>query len=416
MHFLRNKLTLGIVTLAALEGLVVVILVATLHPPAKDIVATALFLLASGGLSVGLGVAAQRFGLPPWVRSLRGKMMVMALSTTVLALANLSFVAFLMFLSAHDLAVLSALLGFSLGMAIFIAHAVSETTTRSLREVISAAQRLSEGGLDTRVRVAARDEVGELAAAFNAMAERLEVSFARQRDLEQARRELVTAVSHDLRTPIASIRAMIESINDDVVSDPDTMKRYLRTAQTEVEHLTRLVSDLFELSQIDAGLLQLHLQEASVQEMILDTVDGMTPQAQMRKLKLQGSVAGELPHVVMDQERMQRALSNLVQNAIRHTPADGTIVVRAFDAGDAVEVQVADTGEGIVESELDKLFQRSYRQEPSRSRRLGGAGLGLSIAKGFVEAHGGRIWAESVPGEGATFSFTLPKSQRPAIS
>lgn len=416
MHTLWRRLLFGLVALAVLEGIVIAIVVAALHPPAEDLVAMALFLLASGGLTIGLGIAAQRFGLPAWVRTLRGKMLVIALASTGLALANIAFIASLMFLSTHDLALLAALLGFSLGMAVFVAIAFSETTSRSLREVVDAARRLSEGRLDTRVRVTGGDEVGELAAAFNGMAQRLEDGFARQRELEQARREVVTAVSHDLRTPIASIRAMIESINDGVVTDPDTVRRYLKTSQKEIEHLTRLVNDLFELSQMDAGLFRLHLEEASVGNVIAETVEGMRPQAQAVRLKLQAMVDGGVPPVVMDQRRIQRVLANLVQNAIRHTPPDGSISIRAFDTGDAVQVQVTDTGEGIPEGELGRLFQRSYRQEPSRTRKAGGAGLGLSIAKGFVEAHGGRIWAESAPGMGATFSFTLPKSPRQAAS
>ncbi len=414
MRALWKKLALAAVTLAALVGLVVAILVVTLRPPAKDIWAVVGFLVLSGSLTLALGLWTQRFGLPASVRSLRGKMLVIALATSALALANVGFVASLMFLSTHDLALLAALLGFSLGMAIFVALTFSETTSRSLRELAHASQRLSDGDLKARVRVASRDEVGDLAAAFNTMAQQLEASSARQRDLEQARKELVTAVSHDLRTPIASIRAMVESINDGVVSDQETVKRYLKTTQTEVERLTQLVNDLFELSQMDAGQVQLHLEAASVQTVIAETLEGMSPQAMARKLTLQGAVDGDVPPVVMDQRRIQRVLYNLVQNAIRHTPPDGAISIRAFDAGAEVQVEVIDTGEGISASELGKLFQRSYRQEQSRTRKSGGAGLGLSIAKGFVEAHGGRIWAESIQGKGSVFSFTLPKAKQAA--
>jgi signal transduction histidine kinase len=410
MSPLWRRVALGAGTLAVLELLVIAIVVATLHPPAKDLTLLAVFLLASGGLTIGLGVVAQRYGLPVWVRTLRGKMMMIALGTAVLALANLAFVASLMFLSAHDLALLSALLGFSLGLAIFVAHTFSQTASRSLLEVVVAAKRLSDGDLEARARVVSRDEVGELATAFNGMAERLQASFARQRELEQTRREVVTAVSHDLRSPLASIRAMIESINDQVVSDPETIGRYLKTTQVEIEYMTRLVNDLFELSQMDAGVLQLHTEEASLREVIAKTVEAMAPQAEAGRLKLREVIEGDLSPVPIDEPRILRVLTNLVQNAIRHTPPDGTVSIRAFDAGDAIQVEVTDTGEGITAAELPRLFQRSYRQEPSRTRKSGGAGLGLSIARGFVEAHGGRIWAESVRGAGSTFAFTIPKS------
>jgi signal transduction histidine kinase len=338
-------------------------------------------------------------------------MAMVAVLTALLSLANVGFVALLMFLSTHDLALLAALLTFALGMASFVALAFSESTTRSLRDLVEAAKRMSEGRLDTRVAVLDHGEAGELSAAFNSMAQQLEASFAKQRELEQARKDLMTAVSHDLRTPLASIRAMVESMNDGVVSDPQTMRRYLRTTQSEVERLGQLVDDLFELSQMDAGQLQLHVEEASLDEVIAETLDGMAPQAAASRLKLQGSIDSTLPPVVMDPRRVQRVLYNLVQNAIRHTPPDGTILIRAADAGKEVMVSVADTGEGIPSEELPKLFERFHRADKARSRSNGGSGLGLSIAKGIVEAHGGRIWAESTPGEGATFTFTLPKAE-----
>jgi len=406
-----RDLGLALVTLLGLTGVVLGITVVLLDPPASDLIAMAGFLLVSGGVTVGLGITGQHFGLSRSVRSLRAKMAMVAVLTALLSLANVGFVALLMFLSTHDLALLAALLTFALGMASFVALALSESTTRSLRDLVEAAKRMSEGRLDTRVAVLDRGEAGELSAAFNSMAQQLEASFAKQRELEQARNDLITAVSHDLRTPLASIRAMVESMNDGVVSDPETVRRYLRTTQSEVERLGQLVDDLFELSQMDAGHLQLHVEEVSLDELIAETVDGMAPQAAASRLKLQGSIDSTLPPVVMDPRRVQRVLYNLVQNAIRHTPPDGTIVIRAADIGKEVMVSVVDTGEGIPSEEFPKLFERFHRADKARSRSNGGSGLGLSIAKGIVEAHGGRIWAESTPGEGATFTFTLPKAE-----
>ena len=339
MNSIAKSVAGSIVLVLALIGLVVGLTVAMLDPPGGDLAALVGFLLLSGGFTVGLSLLAARFGLPPWVRSIRSRLMLVSVLTAILALGNIGFVALLMFLSTHDLALLAGLLSFSLGMSIFVAFALSTETARCMQEVVGAVRRINSGSLDTRVPVESRDEVGELAAAFNAMAQRLQVSFGRQRELEKARKELIGAVSHDLRTPLASIRVMIESINDGVVADDETIKRYLRTIQSEVENLSQLVNDLFELSQIDAGVLELHTEASLIEGLISDTVENMAAQAASRKLSLEGTVDQGLSPVVMDPHRVQRVLYNLLQNSIRHTPPDGTIRIRALDAGDEVEVQ-----------------------------------------------------------------------------
>ena len=395
--------------LLALVGLVLGITVALLDPTGGDLLALAAFLLISGAVTLGLGLASMRFGLPGWVRTIRGRLVLMSVLSSVLALANVGFVAFLMFLSNHDLALLAGLLAFSLGLTVVVAITSSKPAARNMREVVDAVRSINAGSLETRVPMESRDEIGELAAALNKMVHRLQMSFNRERDLENTRRELVGAVSHDLRTPLASIRAMIESINDGVVSDQETVSRYLRTIQSEVENLSQLINDLFELSQIDAGTLALHIESSSIQDLISDTLESMAPQAEGRRLGLEGDVDTELSPVMMDSHRVQRVLYNLVQNSIRHTPADGSIRISALDTGDEVKVQVVDTGEGIDARDLQRLFERTYRGDRSRSRSSGGGGLGLSIAKGIVEAHGGRLSVESELGKGSVFSFTLPK-------
>ena len=409
-----RRLFLALATLLGLTGFVLILTTVLLHPPRRDLVDLAVFLSISGGLTVLLGLAATRFGLPRWAMSLRARVVAVAVLTAVLALVNIGFTAVLMFLSTHDLALLAGLLGFSGGMAVFVGYSFSEPTARSVRELVNAAQRISAGSLDTRVPVASTDEVGDLAAAFNTMSERLGSSFARERELERARVELISAVSHDLRTPLASVRAMVESMYDGVVEDPETVRRYLKTTLAEVDNLSQLVNDLFDLSQMDAGVLELHVEATPLQDLVSDTLESMSAQAAAGSVSLEGTVEGEMAPVVIDTRRVQRVLYNLVQNSIRHTPPDGTIYIRALDTGPEVRVQVADTGEGIPQQELPRLFERSYRPDRSRSRASGGAGLGLSIAKGIVEAHGGRIWVESEPGHGSTFSFTLPKA--PAAS
>ncbi|MYB50052.1 MAG: HAMP domain-containing protein [Dehalococcoidia bacterium] len=400
----------AVATLLALLAIVLAATVVLLDPPSGDLVDLGLFLLLSGGITVGLGVAVSQFGLPSWARSIRSRLILISVLVMALSLANVGFVAVLMFFSQHDFYLLVVLTVFSVGISIFVAYASSAPTARVMDGFVSAVREINTGSLDTRVPVESNDEVGELAAAFNDMVERLQGSFERERDLENARKELFGAVSHDLRTPLASIRAMIESINDGVVTDEDTKARYLATIQSEVENLSGLIGDLFELSQIDAGILALHIESSSIQDLISDTLESMAAQANNRRLRLEGEVAEDISPVSMDSQRVQRVLYNLVQNSIRYTPPDGSISIRAVDAGEEVHVQVADTGEGIRQRDLPKIFDRAYRADPARHRESGGAGIGLSIAKGIIEAHGGRIWVESEPGRGSVFSFTLPKS------
>ena len=169
------------------------------------------------------------------------------------------------------------------------------------------------------------------------------------------------------------------------------------------------------MSQIDAGVIRLQVEASSIEDLLSDTVESLHAQAQRKGLRLSGAVAPALGPVLMDPARVQRVLYNLVQNAIRHTPADGTVVLEARDAGAEVQVSVADDGEGITEADLPRVFERFYRGDPARSRERGGAGLGLTIARGIVEAHGGRIWVEPLPVRGSRFSFTLPKAPAAVI-
>ena len=206
------------------------------------------------------------------------------------------------------------------------------------------------------------------------------------------------------------MRVMVESINDGVVTDSETVHRYLRTLQGEVEYLSRLIDDLFELSQFDSGLIELRMGEADIKDLIMETVAGLSAQAEQRQLTLRGSVDGEVPALTIDAQRIQRVLYNLLQNAIRHTPADGTILVEARDAGAEVHVSVIDTGEGIAAADIPRLFERFHKGDKARTRGDSGSGLGLSITKGIVEAHGGRIWVVSAPGSGTAFTFALPKA------
>lgn len=395
--------------LLALTGSVMLVSRAVLQPSAADFVSLATFLLVSGALTLAIGWLVVAVAPGRLMRTVRGQLVLMVGLVSALAIGNVAFTAQLMFISPHDLTLLVLLLLFSLGISIGLAYLLTLPLKAALASMLNAVHQIAGGRFETRVEVQRRDELRELAEAFNVMAQRLEAASTKQQDLERARKQLIAAVSHDLRNPLASMRAMVESINDGVVTDEQSVERYLRQLQHEVEYLSQLIEDLFELSQIDAGLLEIHLGWGSVQDLISDTLESASAQAALRHLSLEGNVASNLPPVLMDTRRVQRVLSNLVQNALRHTPTDGSIRIEASDAGREVHVSVADNGDGIPPDEIPHIFEQFYRGDRARSRNDGGSGLGLSIAERIVAAHGGRIWAESEPGRGARFTFTLPK-------
>ncbi|MCI0477800.1 MAG: HAMP domain-containing histidine kinase, partial [Anaerolineales bacterium] len=234
---------------------------------------------------------------------------------------------------------------------------------------------------------------------------------AREKESEQARRSLVAAASHDLRTPLTSLRAMIEAINDGIITDEATVRRYLLLMQQEIQNLSHLVDDLFELTQLDAGAPNWAKEPGSLRDLISDTLESMQAQATAKGVQLCGAVEPTIDPVPMNSLKMQRVLSNLLQNAIRHTPTGGQVSVSAQLCADAkcVQVEIADSGEGIAPNDLPHIFDPFYRSEKSRARGGGGAGLGLTIARGIVEAHGGTIQVTSAPSVGSRFTFTLPR-------
>ena len=395
----------GVLTIVVI-GLASLLMDASTH----DLVLLGVFLPASATVSFVLALAFMRLEDGP-LRGIRGKLLAAVLLSAVLVLVNVGFTAYLMFVSTHDVLLMSVLFVFSIGMAGLFAFVISESFHATLVRLLDGVHRIGQGDLEARVPVEGADELRELAAAINDMAMQLENASTSREEMEEARRQLIAAVSHDLRTPLATMRAMIESINDGVVDDSVTIARYHQSMAAEIDYLSRLIDDLFELSQIDSGLLLLRREPANLSDLVSDALEALTPHAQQRGLSLRGEVDDAIPLVSMDTPRMQRVLYNLVQNAVRYTPPDGTITIRAVDAGSAVQISVIDSGEGIEEQEIPRIFERFYRgANKARSRDDGGSGLGLTIAKGIVELHGGQIWANSKPGQGAAFTFALPKA------
>jgi signal transduction histidine kinase len=232
----------------------------------------------------------------------------------------------------------------------------------------------------------------------------------RERSREEAeatRRQMVAAVSHDLRTPLASLQLLVEAVDDEIV-DGETRRRYLATMRTNVDSLSTLIDELFELSRIEAGDIEWSIRQVELGMLVDETVAAMQPEAGAKGVEIRTQLGeGEL-RAKADPEKVQRVLFNLIRNAIRHTPADGSVTVRAKSDRAGVEIEVADTGDGIPAADRDRVFDAFFRGGEDASRSSDGAGLGLAVSRAIVERHGGRIWLE--PGEdGTRVRFSLPR-------
>ena len=268
------------------------------------------------------------------------------------------------------------------------------------------------GAAPTGTQRDAPHELASLAAELERTAARLAEAQERSAASERSRRELVAWVSHDLRTPLAGIRAMVEALEDGVVDDPATVARYHRTMRHEADRLAGLVDDLFELSRIHAGALTLDLEHVSLDELVSDAVAGASIAARAKGVVLRGDVPRPAPVVELSTPEMARVVRNLLDNAIRHTPPGGVIVVdaRLDDAGSAAEVSVRDGCGGIPEADLSQVFETAYRGDAARTPGDGGAGLGLAVARGLVEAHKGQITVRN-EGAGCRFTVRVPLSR-----
>jgi signal transduction histidine kinase len=243
--------------------------------------------------------------------------------------------------------------------------------------------------------------IGIVSLRIAALAERERARAA----AEATRRQLIAAVSHDLRTPIASLRLLVEAVDDEIV-DEETRCRYLATMQTHVHSLSAMIDDLFELSRIEAGDIDWSMRQVELALLVDETVAAMQPEAGAKGVELHAQLAEELS-ARADPEKIQRVLFNLIRNAIRHTPADGSVTVRAEMGGGGVEIEIADTGDGIPAEERTRVFDAFFRGGEDASRHSDGAGLGLAVSRAIVETHGGHIWLAPAE-QGTRVRFNLP--------
>ncbi len=282
-------------------------------------------------------------------------------------------------------------------ITVTVTFVVGTRMVRPLRALTGAARRMAEGDQTARVEVTGDDEFGRLAAAFNLMSNR-------RQELEDMRRALVSDVAHELRTPLSNVRGWLEAVEDGVVPADENLISSLLEEATVLQHI---IDDLRDLAAADAGALALRLEDVDAATLLAQVARAHQGSAGSAGVELRVRV-GQVPSLCADPVRLRQAVGNLVSNAVRHTPAGGTVTLSARGEGGEVVFSVEDTGSGISGEDLPKVFDRFWRAEKSRSRQSGGSGLGLSIVRKLAEAHGGSAHASSVPGEGSVFSLRLP--------
>ena len=350
-----------------------------------------LFALLVAALTLGAGLAVTLLlrGLPTVRLQLAG----LALLAVLLPLAAVLLSGVVMFESGHDLTILAVAVASSTA-ALVGAFVLGRSIVRPIEELEATSTALAHGDLAARAKPDGARELAGLARSLNETAANLE-------ELFDARRQLVAWASHDLRTPLASLQAMLEALEDGLAA-PD---RYLPAMREQVEILGRLIEDLFELARIDSGVLTLELRDSPLSPVVAACLRGVEAEAEARQIRLEARI-GDGASARCAPDKVERVLYNLITNALRHTPSDGAVAVVVEPGVDEVRVSVEDTGEGVAQEALRRMFDRFWRGD--RARSSAGAGLGLAIARGLVEAQGGRIWAESRPGGGARVNFTLP--------
>jgi signal transduction histidine kinase len=354
------------------------------------VIATALLIAAltfAGGMAVALLLR-----MVPTVRLQLAGLAALAVLAPLVAVLLSGWVMFHMGDDVKILAVAAASASAAIVAALLLARSIADSVDR----VRAASSRLAAGDLAARAPEDGPAEVAELAASFNAMAGSLERLF-------DARRELVAWASHDLRTPLANMQAMLEALEDGL-AEPE---RYVPALREQVQVLSSLVDDLFELARIDANALTLELRDARLAPVVASVLRGVEAEAAARRVSLEARV-DEDATARFAPDKVERVLQNLLTNALRHTPSDGSVAVIVEPFADEVRVLVEDSGDGLAAESEARMFERFWRGD--RARSSPGAGLGLAISRGLVEAQGGRIWAENRAAGGARVSFTLPIS------
>jgi len=344
------------------------------------------------------------------VGSLRRQVLVSGAVIVGQLLIAVALFDWLMLVSHMDVLFTVVAVVYSSLLGLWAAGALGRRVMGDVDAVRAGLTAVGDGSREVHISTSGRDELAQLGRDVESMVARLNEEEKMRWAADGARRHLLAAVSHDLRTPLASIQVLAEAIEDDIV-DERTLREYVSRLAIHVRALSALIDDLFELSRLEAGDISWTMEQVAIGELLEETVDAMRPHADASGLAVLIDIDGSPAYARANPEQIQRVLFNLIQNAIRHTPADGSITVRAEHCDAEVEIEVADTGEGIDPVDRERVFDAFVQGSDRSARTNGSAGLGLSIARAIVEAHGGRIWlAGEDAGAGTRVRFSLPRA------
>lgn len=390
---MRFVLVLVAVVVAALA-----VIELTMQPSAAD----------RAALLVIFGSIAGATGLASWLlprmtirfRTLRHTVLLVSMAAVAVVAVAVAVSAQLMFLSSHDLRLVVVAVGLGVVLGALLAATISRPLAADLEQLAGTARRVGRGDLSALAGLDRPDEVGTVAVAMDGMIEALRGADAERDQIEAARRAFLAAVGHDLRTPLTSMKATIEALQDGVAEEPE---RYLRSMLADLDLLSGLVDDLFLLAQIEAGKLELHSEPVDLSDLADEAVEAMTPVARRRGVEIDIMTDQHIT-VLASERELGRVIRNLLDNAIRYTPAASRVRVEVGNGGPVATVRIVDQGPGFPDK-VD-VFESFTKGDAARTRTHGGAGLGMAIAKGLVEAHGGSIAIE--PGPGGRVAFRLP--------
>ena len=414
VDFFMHPLFVSLISLIVFVIGMVIISAFVMNLPGSTIEQLIIVMLATGILFTLLSYGVYQSGVLQHLGSLRWLLLMIVFFTVGVVMLNLWLLSRIMFFDTHYLPIVTTMLFFAGLTAVSFGYFVSRAMTVRLFKLSDAADKLAQGDLSTRLDVRGNDEIAHLIRSFNTMARELQEVDVQKRRLEKTRRDLVAWVSHDLRTPLTSMRVMLEALADGVITDEETRSRYIKTTLSEIEHLSRLIQDLFEMAQLDVGHVELDYAQTPIADLLSDTLGGLRPKAQEKNIDLSGHVEDGIDLIQVAPDKIQRVLKNLIDNAIKYTPENESVRVTVHRKDNQyIQIDVHNTGVYIEANVLPHLFESFYRGEKSRANPDDerGTGLGLAIARGFIQAHGGQIRAESNPADGTTFSFTLPGFQ-----